>query len=363
MNTETINSVNNNFDINTLAIGTKFTRILDGAKGELTQGEKRILIRFEHPKTNTFHTVPFSDKWRLTDIQTVNEIETAKDTSETAKEVNSNNLLDKILDENEKGKGKSKAAPKTPNAPKFEELSESELTLRKELEKEFKALDSKEKKAIETVNSTPFAKAKIIRTIQKDKLFRDKFTRFEDYAIEVLKVERAYATNLAQIGEFANITERFFERDNLGLSIKAANQFIRNNNKLIDTLNMPEKTPLGDFENVLDKVISITGEVGKKEGVTNVTLTPKVVDCVANEVTKEVESLVEYKGKDILSKVASILDKKRSTIIANAKEAITAPAPKLELSECNHLDGKAEIVSNIKGVLTLSCKCVFKRIS
>lgn len=372
MNTETTKNANNNFDINTVQLGTKFERKSDKVKGELIQDSKgKFLIRFSHPKSGGSHTVPFSEKWQLDGV-----IETPVKDKTPVQDETGEKLLDSIIEQTEKKKeaktAKTPAKDKTPVQPVFESLTDAEMERRKELEKKYKSLDSKEKQAIQTVNSTPFEKAKIIRAIQKEKLFKDKFTRFEDYAIEVLKIERAYATNLAQIGEFANITERFFERDNLGLSIKAANRFVRNQNTLADNLNVPKSADLSDFSGVLDRIISITGKTAKKEGQSTV-LTPKVVDTVSNVVnTKVIQPIIENEQntplansstKGLLDKVVSVLDKKRNDIIQLAKTALETPVtPSNPLSECNHLDGKAEIASNIKGVLTLTCKCVFKRI-
>lgn len=153
MNTETTNSVNNNFDINTVQLGTKFVRLHDKAKGELVNEKGKNIIRFQHPKTLTFHTVPFSDKWQLDGV-----IDTpAKgDTPHTpVQDVQAGeNLLDSIIEQTEKKKdaktsktpAKDKIQPKT---PVFESLTDAELERRKELEKEYKSLDSKEKKAIE----------------------------------------------------------------------------------------------------------------------------------------------------------------------------------------------------------------------
>ena len=367
MNKETTKNANNNFDINTVQLGTKFVRLHDKAKGELIQDSKgKFLIRFSHPISGGSHTVPFSEKWQLEGV-----IETPVKDIEA-----SDTLLDSIIEQTEKKKEvkttKTPAKDKVSTQPVFESLTDAEMERRKELEKKYKSLDSKEKQAIQTVNSTPFEKAKIIRAIQKEKLFKDKFTRFEDYAIEVLKVERAYATNLAQIGEFANITERFFERDNLGLSIKAANRFVRNQNTLADNLNVPKSADLSDFSGVLDRIISITGETAKKEGQSTV-LTPKVVDTVSNVVNtkviqpiineEQVKPLANSSTKGLLDKVVSVLDKKRNELIQLAKTSLETPVSTSNpLSECNHLDGKAEIASNIKGVITLTCKCVFKRI-
>lgn len=173
MNTEATNSVNNNVDINTVAIGTKFERKSDKVKGELIQDDKgKFLIRFSHPKTLTFHTVPFSEKWQLDGV-----IDTpAKDKTPVQDVQADDTLLDSIIEQTEKKKdtktAKTPAKDKTPVQPKtpvFESLTDAEMERRKELEKEYKSLDSKEKKAIETVNNTPFAKAKIIRAIQDRK--------------------------------------------------------------------------------------------------------------------------------------------------------------------------------------------------
>ena len=172
MNTETANSVNNNFDINTVQLGTKFVRLHDKAKGELIKENGKNIIRFQHPKTLTFHTVPFSEKWQLDGV-----IDTpAKDKTPVQDVQADDTLLDSIIEQTEKKKdtktAKTPAKEKTPVQPKtpvFESLTDAEMERRKELEKEYKSLDSKEKKAIETVNNTPFAKAKIIRAIQDRK--------------------------------------------------------------------------------------------------------------------------------------------------------------------------------------------------